>query len=66
MKSVDVGYITNEKPYPLDMQSFDRKEKMAIDEIDGAARILDPIFNALNNNKFESGNLYKNYRIYHW
>lgn len=66
MNSVDVGYITNEKPYPLDMHSEDRKDKMAIDEKDGAARILDPIFVALNTNQFEFGKLYKNYRVYPW
>jgi len=66
MNSVDVGYITNEKPYPLDMRSSERKDRMAIDEIDGAARILDPIFKAMNNNKFEFGKLYKNYKIYQW
>jgi len=66
MNSVDVGYITNEKPYPLNMQDKDRLDKMAIDEVDGAARILDPIFKALKYSKFEFGNLYKNYRIHPW
>jgi len=66
MNSVDVGYITNEKPFPLDLKREERKEKMAIDEIDGAARILDPIYSALKNGKFEFGKLYKNYSIYPW
>ena len=66
MNSVDVGWITNEKPYPLDQLGNDRISKLAIDEIDGAARILDPIFVAINDKVYEYGKLYKNYTNYPW
>ncbi|NTW32967.1 MAG: SDR family oxidoreductase [Bacteroidetes bacterium] len=66
MNSVDVGWITNEKPYPLSQNKEDRKFKMAIDEIDGAARILDPVFKGYNQQDYKYGNLYKNYNIYPW
>lgn len=66
MNSVDVGWITNEKPYPLSQKAEERKSKMAIDEIDGAARILDPIYKGYNDKEYEYGKLYKNYHIYPW
>ena len=66
MNSVDVGWITNEKPYPLEMSKNERKEIMAIDEVDGAARICDPIFIGINKNDFIYGKFLKNYKIYPW
>ena len=66
MNAVDPGYITNEKPFPLSQALGDRREKMAIDEIDGAARVCDPIFRAINNNEYLAGELLKNYSRYSW
>ena len=39
---------------------------MAIDEVDGAARVCDPIFRALNDGDYSFGVLFKNYRAYPW
>ncbi|MBN1181720.1 MAG: SDR family oxidoreductase [Bacteroidales bacterium] len=66
MNSVDTGWITNEKPFSIEMTKKSKKSKMAIDEVDGAARILDPIHMALNEKKFQYGKLYKNYFEYPW
>lgn len=66
MNAVDPGWVTNERPFPLDVAKDERKTKMAIDEIDGASRVCDPIFRALNNNEYLSGLLLKNYLIYPW
>lgn len=45
MNSVDTGWVTNEFPYPI----FNRMERERdfhppLDEVDGAARVLDPVF----------------------
>ncbi len=64
--AVDPGYITNEKPYPVNQATADRRVKMAIDEIDGAARLCDPVFRALNRGEYISGALLKNYKQYPW
>ena len=44
MNSVDTGWITNEKPNPQNLGENERKSKMAIDETDGAMRVLDQLF----------------------
>lgn len=44
MNSVDTGWISDENPYPISSKNKDNKFNLPIDEVDGAARILDPIF----------------------
>jgi NAD(P)-dependent dehydrogenase (short-subunit alcohol dehydrogenase family) len=66
MNSVDTGLITNERPYPLSVSEHDRRHVMAIDEVDGAARILDPIVTTVSGGDAAWGRLYKNYREYPW
>lgn len=66
MNSVDTGWITNEKPNPQNLNAAQRKTFMAIDEIDGAMRILDPIIQDINKNTAQYGKLFKNYREYPW
>ncbi len=66
MNSVDTGWITNEKPNPQNLNEDQRKTTMAIDEIDGAMRILDPIIRAIRNNEQDYGKLFKNYQEYPW
>ncbi|OFX60858.1 MAG: hypothetical protein A2046_14635 [Bacteroidetes bacterium GWA2_30_7] len=66
MNSVDVGYITNEKPFPLDVDNNDRIYKMPLDEIDGAARICDPIFEGVNNKNYIYGQFLKNFNSHPW
>ncbi len=66
MNSVDTGWITNEKPNPQNLNAVERKTCMAIDETDGAMRILDPIIRAVRDNQNDYGKLFKNYREYPW
>lgn len=66
MTSVDTGWITNERPFPLNDETSTRKVKMAIDEVDGAARVCDPIIRALNEKEYLYGVLLKNYSVFPW
>lgn len=66
MFAVDPGYITNEKPFPKNVSYESRRSKMAIDAIDGAARICDPIFRCIAGEEVQPGLLYKNYNVYPW
>jgi NAD(P)-dependent dehydrogenase (short-subunit alcohol dehydrogenase family) len=66
MTAVDPGWITNEKPFPLDQASEDRRTVLAIDEIDGASRICDPVFRAINTGEYLHGVLLKNYAPFPW
>lgn len=64
MNSVDTGWVTEENPDPLAR----RKNGFGppLDEIDGAARILDPIFSALLTGRYEFGRFYKDYKHSRW
>ena len=75
MNSVDTGWINDENP--LERASKTAKTnhfQTPIDEIDAAARILDPIFSALVNEndsdekqkKPEYGKFFKDYRESEW
>lgn len=66
MNSVDTGWITNEKPNPLNLNAAERKTCMAIDEADGAMRILDPIIRSVRDKQNDYGKLFKNYNEYPW
>lgn len=66
MNAVDPGWITNERPYPMQFTNGIRRVKMAIDQVDGAARICDPIFRAVNDGDLVAGLLFKNYEVYPW
>ncbi len=66
MNAVDPGWVTNERPFPRGNSELNRRVRMAIDEVDGAARICDPIFRALNDNEVCSGLLFKNYMVHPW
>ncbi len=65
MNSVDTGWITNEKPNPQNLGPDKRKTIMAIDETDGAMRILDPIIRGIGGSE-DFGKLFKNYHEYPW
>ena len=67
MNSVDTGWINDE--LPLEKAEFRQVEygfKPPLDEIDAAARILDPIFVALNDANFLYGLFLKDYRPIYW
>eukprot|EP00039_Didymoeca_costata_P026457 m.15956 g.15956 ORF g.15956 m.15956 type:complete len:517 (+) comp5540_c0_seq1:417-1967(+) len=56
LNAVDTGWVTNENPRPQ-ASSF----VTPIDEVDGAARVLDPIVMALDTKRLQYGYFYKDY-----
>jgi NAD(P)-dependent dehydrogenase (short-subunit alcohol dehydrogenase family) len=70
MNAVDTGWINDENP--LEKASKIAKQNLfqtPIDEIDAAARILDPIFSGVNAGRAgekESGKFLKDYRETEW
>ena len=67
MNAVDTGWINDENP--LEKAQGIAKEhnfQTPIDEIDAAARILDPIIATVNGGKHEFGMFYKDYLPTEW
>lgn len=67
MVSVDTGWITNENPYH--MGEYQKKKydfTTPLDEVDGAARIVDPIFMAVNHDSQVGGVFLKDYEVTDW
>jgi NAD(P)-dependent dehydrogenase (short-subunit alcohol dehydrogenase family) len=67
MNSVDTGWVTNEFPHPI----FQRMEQVRafqppLDEVDGAARVVDPVFSGLNSGAPVFGHFFKDYRPTDW
>ena len=67
MNSVDTGWVTDEDPVihaesKKDMHDF----SPPLDIVDGAARIVDPIFSGLATGKHVWGQFLKDYRITDW
>lgn len=68
MSSVDTGWITNEQPKPMaDLMKEKYNFEPPLDEIDGAARVLDPIFIGRNTGQILYGSFLKDYQATkHW
>ncbi|KAF2076439.1 hypothetical protein CYY_002242 [Polysphondylium violaceum] len=69
MNSVDTGWITDERPFELSKKMKDPcglSWEPPLDEIDAAARVLDPIWEGINTQKPQYGFFYKNYRPINW
>lgn len=68
MNSVDTGWITQENPYPKKEQIFQESGFVPpLDEIDGMARIYDPIACGINNPEIPLfGHFLKDYKPYDW
>ena len=67
MNSVDTGWVTDEDP----IEHAEAKREMhrfhpPLDIVDGAARIVDPIFSGLNSGEHAWGQFLKDYRITDW
>jgi NAD(P)-dependent dehydrogenase (short-subunit alcohol dehydrogenase family) len=67
MNSVDTGWVTDEDPLPL----AERKERELdfqppLDAVDGAARVVDPIFSGLASGEHVWGKFLKDYRPAPW
>lgn len=66
VNSVDTGWITNEFPHAKVSAMQNEGFEPPLDEIDGAARVLDPIFTALNGHEPVFGKFLKDYREITW
>ncbi len=66
MNSVDVGWVSTGAIEPLRIKQFEAGQIPPLDSVDGAARILHPIEEALHNQHFLFGHLLKNYQIVDW
>ncbi|MDE2511953.1 MAG: oxidoreductase, partial [Elusimicrobia bacterium] len=67
MNAVDTGWVTDEDPIALSL----RKQAVhdfqpPLDVVDGAARILDPLFVGLNSGTHASGKFFKDYKPAAW
>jgi len=67
MNSVDTGWVTDEDPVQYTAQKVEEMMfEPPLDIIDGAARILDPIFHGLNTGQHVWGQFLKDYRSVEW
>ena len=66
MTSVDTGWITDENPLPISQRMKERGFAPPLDEVDAAARILDPVFYGLNTGKNFIGEFLKDYKPTPW
>ena len=67
MNSVDTGWITNEHPAKVCQFMKDAHDfQPPLDAVDGAARILDPIFTAVREDGFVWGEFLKDFLPTHW
>ena len=66
MNSVDTGWVTNEFPFPQTRAMQQNGFEPPLDEIDGAARVCDPIFCGVNSDENVFGRFLKDYREISW
>lgn len=65
--SVDTGWVTNEQPFPVrERMRAELGFSPPLDEIDGASRVLDPIFQGLSDEAPLSGQFLKDYVPVPW
>jgi NAD(P)-dependent dehydrogenase (short-subunit alcohol dehydrogenase family) len=67
MNSVDTGWVTDENPlWKADAHSKFANFIAPLDEEEGASRVLDPIFSALETGLFEFGKFFKDFAETEW
>jgi NAD(P)-dependent dehydrogenase (short-subunit alcohol dehydrogenase family) len=67
MNSVDTGWVTDEDPAPIaERKTLESGFHPPLDIVDGAARIVDPIFDGINTGKHVWGQFLKDYRPAAW
>ena len=64
--AVDTGWITDENPHPAADRARQNGWVPPLDAVDGAARLLDPIFAGLNACQPLCGHFLKDYRVHSW
>jgi NAD(P)-dependent dehydrogenase (short-subunit alcohol dehydrogenase family) len=65
MNSVDVGWISTGAKEVLRKKQFDRAYVPPLDSVDGASRIMDPIYKVMQGEMIQ-GELLKNYKRHEW
>lgn len=67
MNAVDTGWINDENPVGKAAEIAARHDfQTPIDEVDAAARVLDPVFHGLNTGEYVCGKFFKDYAETEW
>jgi NAD(P)-dependent dehydrogenase (short-subunit alcohol dehydrogenase family) len=67
MNAVDTGWVTDEDPAELAKRKQDEEDfQPPLDIVDGAARVMDPLFDGINTGKHWCGKFLKDYRPIAW
>ena len=67
MNAVDTGWVTDEDPAELAKKKEEEHDfQPPLDIVDGAARVLDPLFDGMNTEKHWCGKFLKDYRPIDW
>ncbi len=67
MNSVDTGWVTDEDPFAKTVaKEDDQGFAPPLDSIDGAARVLDPVFTGINTGEHCWGQFLKDYAPTRW
>ncbi|MBB6680475.1 SDR family oxidoreductase [Aequorivita sp. 609] len=67
INAVDTGWVTDEDPVELAKRKIELHDfQPPLDIVDGAARVMDPLFDGINTGKHWSGKFLKDYRPIDW
>lgn len=67
MNAADTGWVTDEDPViHADRKRQEQDFQPPLDIVDGAARVIDPVFSSINTGRFEFGHFYKDYKPAPW